>query len=111
MQRTIFNFILAVEGVLTNILRSVLTALGIVFGVAAVIAMLAIGTGAKQALLDQMKLIGTNNIVINSVAPIWFKGLRTVISRLNCSFPLCQPETTQINRIAATAARHHTTRS
>jgi putative ABC transport system permease protein len=67
MQRTIFNFILAVEGVLTNILRSVLTALGIVFGVAAVIAMLAIGTGAKQALLDQMKLIGTNNIVINSV--------------------------------------------
>ncbi len=67
MQRTIFNFILAIEGVLDNILRSVLTALGIVFGVAAVIAMLAIGTGAKQALLDQMKLIGTNNIVINSV--------------------------------------------
>ena len=67
MQRTIFNFILAMEGVKDNILRSVLTALGIVFGVAAVIAMLAIGTGAKQALLDQMKLIGTNNIVINSV--------------------------------------------
>jgi putative ABC transport system permease protein len=67
MQRTIFNFILATEGVKDNILRSVLTALGIVFGVAAVIAMLAIGTGAKQALLDQMKLIGTNNIVINSV--------------------------------------------
>jgi putative ABC transport system permease protein len=66
MQRTIFNFILAMEGVRDNILRSVLTALGIVFGVAAVIAMLAIGTGAKQALLDQMKLIGTNNIVINS---------------------------------------------
>lgn len=67
MQRTIFNFVLAIEGVLANILRSVLTALGIVFGVAAVIAMLAIGTGAKQALLDQMKLIGTNNIVVNSV--------------------------------------------
>lgn len=67
MQRTVFNFILATEGVKDNILRSVLTALGIVFGVAAVIAMLAIGTGAKQALLDQMKLIGTNNIVINSV--------------------------------------------
>lgn len=67
MQRTIFNFVLAIEGVLANILRSVLTALGIVFGVAAVIAMLAIGTGAKQALLDQMKLIGTNNIVVNSI--------------------------------------------
>ncbi|MBI5916742.1 MAG: ABC transporter permease [Bacteroidetes bacterium] len=67
MQRTIFNFILATEGVAANTLRAVLTALGIVFGVAAVIAMLAIGTGAKQSILDQMKLIGTNNIVIKSV--------------------------------------------
>ncbi len=67
MQRVIFNFILAIEGVVANTLRAVLTALGIVFGVAAVIAMLAIGTGAKQSILEQMKLIGTNNIVINSV--------------------------------------------
>jgi putative ABC transport system permease protein len=67
MQRVIFNFILAIEGVVANTLRAVLTALGIVFGVAAVIAMLAIGTGAKQSILEQMKLIGTNNIVIKSV--------------------------------------------
>jgi putative ABC transport system permease protein len=67
MQRTFFNFILAIEGVLANKLRAVLTALGIVFGVGAVIAMLAIGTGAKQSILEQMKLIGTNNIVIKSV--------------------------------------------
>ena len=40
-----------------------LTALGVIFGVAAVIAMLAIGSGAKKFLLDQMRLIGTNNIV------------------------------------------------
>lgn len=66
MQRTFFNFLLAIEGVLSNTLRAILTALGIVFGVAAVIAMLAIGNGAKQSILDQMKLIGTNNIVINS---------------------------------------------
>ncbi len=65
MQRTIFNFILAIEGVLANQLRTFLTALGIIFGVAAVIAMLAIGTGAKQSILDQLKLVGTNNIVIN----------------------------------------------
>ena len=44
-----------------------LTALGIVFGVAAVIAMLAIGSGAKKAILDQLKMIGTNNIVITSI--------------------------------------------
>ena len=67
MERILFNFILAMEGVLANKLRTFLTALGIIFGVAAVIAMLAIGTGAKQSILDQMKLIGTNNIVIESV--------------------------------------------
>ncbi|MCP3929433.1 MAG: FtsX-like permease family protein [Bacteroidetes bacterium] len=69
MERVLFNFILALEGVFSNKLRAILTALGIVFGVGAVIAMLAIGSGAKQSILDQMKLIGTNNIVINSVIP------------------------------------------
>ncbi len=67
MKRTIFYFQLAFEGVTSNALRTILTALGIVFGVAAVIAMLAIGNGAKQSILEQMKLIGTNNIVIKSV--------------------------------------------
>lgn len=42
-----------------------LTALGIIFGVAAVIAMMAIGAGAKQEILDQMKLVGVNNIIIS----------------------------------------------
>ncbi len=41
-----------------------LTALGIIFGVAAVIAMMAIGSGAQQEILDQMKLVGVNNIII-----------------------------------------------
>jgi putative ABC transport system permease protein len=69
MQRILFNFILALEGINANRLRSILTALGIVFGVGAVIAMLAIGNGAQQAILEQMKLIGTNNIVIEAVLP------------------------------------------
>lgn len=69
MQRILFNFLLAMEGVNANKLRSFLTALGIIFGVGAVIAMLAIGSGAKKAILDQMKLIGTNNIVITSLVP------------------------------------------
>ncbi len=67
MERTFFNFLLALEGVNGNKLRAFLTGLGIMFGVGAVIAMLAIGTGAKQAILDQLRLIGTNNIVIESV--------------------------------------------
>lgn len=47
-----------------NKFRSMLTALGIIFGVAAVIAMLAIGNGARQEILEQMKMVGVNNIVI-----------------------------------------------
>ncbi|NRB51743.1 MAG: ABC transporter permease [Saprospiraceae bacterium] len=69
MKRYLFNFYLAIEGINANKLRSFLTALGIIFGVAAVIAMLAIGSGAKQAILEQMKLIGTNNIVLTAKMP------------------------------------------
>lgn len=56
----------ALDAVFANKARSILTALGIIFGVAAVIAMLAIGRGARQEILDQMKLVGVNNIVIKS---------------------------------------------
>ncbi|MBP9212193.1 MAG: ABC transporter permease, partial [Bacteroidetes bacterium] len=48
-------------------MRSGLTSLGIVFGVASVISMLAIGRGAQQEILDQMKLLGTNNIIITPI--------------------------------------------
>ena len=58
---------IALEAVLTNRMRSALTALGIIFGVAAVIAMLAIGNGAQQEILDQIKLVGVNNIIIKPV--------------------------------------------
>ena len=80
MQRILFNLILAMEGVMANRLRAVLTALGIIFGVGAVITMLGIGTGAKQSILDQMKLIGTNNIVIKSVSDFSKIGGATEIS-------------------------------
>lgn len=60
---------IAVESILSNKLKSMLTALGIIFGVAAVIAMLAIGKGAKQEIMEQMKMVGVNNILINPIIP------------------------------------------
>lgn len=69
MERNVFLFKIAAESVLVNKLRGILTALGVVFGVAAVIAMLAIGSGAKKFILDQMRLIGTNNIVFEHKPP------------------------------------------
>jgi putative ABC transport system permease protein len=62
------NFHIALEAVLANKMRSLLTALGIIFGVAAVIAMLAIGNGAQQEILEQIRLVGVNNIVITPVS-------------------------------------------
>lgn len=66
-QKLLLNFYIALEAVIANRLRSLLTALGIIFGVAAVIAMLAIGSGAQQEILEQIKLVGVNNIVISPI--------------------------------------------
>lgn len=62
--RNLNNLYIALDSLAANRLRSFLTALGIIFGVASVIAMLAIGKGAKEEILNQMKLVGVNNIVI-----------------------------------------------
>ena len=66
-ERLIANLTIAIEAVIANRTRSILTGLGIIFGVAAVIAMLAIGNGAQQEILEQIKLVGQNNIVIKPV--------------------------------------------
>lgn len=52
-----------------HILRSILTALGIILGVAAVITMAAIGNGSTQSALDEIERLGARNIIIRSVLP------------------------------------------
>ena len=66
-KRYIHDINIAIESILANKLKSMLTALGIIFGVAAVISMLAIGNGAQKEILDQIKMVGVNNIVINPI--------------------------------------------
>ncbi|MFT4738298.1 MAG: putative ABC transport system permease protein [Cyclobacteriaceae bacterium] len=66
-ERALSNLYIAIDAVLANRLRSFLTALGIIFGVAAVISMLAIGNGAQQEILEQIKLVGVNNIIIKPI--------------------------------------------
>jgi len=50
-------------------LRSSLTALGIVFGVASVVGMLAVGEGASYEAQEQIKKLGRDNIIVSSVKP------------------------------------------
>ncbi len=58
---------IGVEGLHNHLLRSILSMLGIIFGVGAVIAMLSIGEGAKQEALDQIQLMGMNNIIVMDI--------------------------------------------
>ena len=57
-------FRIALRALARNKLRSFLTMLGIIIGVGAVIAMVAIGEGAKKRVQDQIASLGTNVLVV-----------------------------------------------
>ena len=64
LERYFHDILIGIEAIFDNRLKSMLTALGIIFGVAAVISMMAIGNGAEQEILDQIKMVGVNNIIV-----------------------------------------------
>lgn len=63
------SIILGIKSLWMHKLRSFLTALGIVFGVASVISMLAIGEGASYEAQQQIKDLGSQNIILESMKP------------------------------------------
>ncbi|MCO6438714.1 MAG: ABC transporter permease [Phycisphaerae bacterium] len=63
------TFKLGLHNLRLHKLRSFLTSLGIIFGVAAVICMLSISEGASADELRMLELLGTKNIIVNSVKP------------------------------------------
>lgn len=69
MEKYLNNFNIAIAAIINNRVRAMLTALGILFGVSAVITMLAIGKGAKEEIIEQLKFIGSNNIIVTSIIP------------------------------------------
>ncbi|MFA6280205.1 MAG: MacB family efflux pump subunit [Bdellovibrionales bacterium] len=60
---------MAVRALRVNMFRTILTLLGIIIGVASVIAMLAIGDGSKQKVMDQITAMGTNLLMVRPGAP------------------------------------------
>jgi len=62
-------FVLGVRNLTRNKLRSFLTMLGMIFGVGSVIAMLAVGAGARAEILARINELGVQNIIVNSVKP------------------------------------------
>jgi putative ABC transport system permease protein len=63
------NIWLGMENLLLHKMRSMLTMLGVVFGVGSVVAMLSVGEGASKQALEQIRKLGSNNIIIDSVKP------------------------------------------
>lgn len=66
---SIETFRLGLNNLWLHKLRSLLTSLGIIFGVAAVICMLSISEGASADEMRLIELLGTRNIIVNSVKP------------------------------------------
>ena len=62
----LMTVIVAVRALRRNALRTALTMLGIIIGVAAVIVMVAIGTGARTSIEQQIRSTGTNMITVNA---------------------------------------------
>ena len=58
------SFLTALDSLLANKLRAVLTMLGVIIGVAAVIALMAIGNGVSESITSEIQAIGTNLIII-----------------------------------------------
>lgn len=87
------------NGLKSHKLRSFLTMLGIIFGVGAVIAMLSIGEGAKQKALDEIALLGINNIIIQDFAAEEESG----VGRTNYSAGLSRGDETAIRSILTVA--------
>lgn len=65
--RRVFN--VSLDSLGAHKLRTFLTMLGVIIGVAAVVSMLSIGEGAKQEVLEQISILGINNIIVNARIP------------------------------------------
>lgn len=76
------NLKLGIRSLLLHKLRSLLTVLGVVFGVSSVIAMLSVGEGAGAQALEQIRRLGSNNILVDSVKALEDVSGSTVRSRI-----------------------------
>ncbi len=69
-------FRISLKALVSNKFRALLTMLGIIIGVAAVIAMLAIGQGSKQSIQDQVSQMGSNMLMVQPGADMFQGGAR-----------------------------------
>ena len=62
----LITVVVAMKALRRNAMRTALTALGMIIGVAAVIVMVAIGTGARTSIEKQIQSAGSNIVMVNA---------------------------------------------
>jgi len=77
------NILLGIENLLLHKLRSFLTMLGVVFGVGSVVAMLSVGEGASKEAMDNIRKLGSNNIIISSIKSIEEESATTTYTHMS----------------------------
>src|SRR4030088_701468 len=66
LERWLPDLTQGIENLLSHKLRSLLTMLGMIFGVAAVVAMLSIGAGAQQKVMAFIEQLGVRNLIVEA---------------------------------------------
>lgn len=84
------SFLTALAALFANKLRALLTMLGIIIGVAAVITMIAIGEGAQKAVIDRIQSLGTNLLFVSPGAQ---RGGGVTVIQFGTSMRLKNPDT------------------
>jgi putative ABC transport system permease protein len=81
--RVVRNILLGIENLLLHKMRSFLTMLGVVFGVGSVVAMLSVGEGASKEALEQIRKLGSTNIILSSKKSVDDEASTTTYSMMS----------------------------
>ncbi|MFC8850914.1 MULTISPECIES: ABC transporter permease [unclassified Micromonospora] len=93
----------ALRGVAANKLRSALTMLGILIGVAAVILLVAVGNGSAQAITSRIEALGTNTLTVTSTSRGTGTGGLTVEVADALADPVLAPGVRSVSPLASTS--------
>jgi putative ABC transport system permease protein len=100
MKRFLENIKVAFQALYLNKMRSFLTMLGIIIGVGAVVAMLSIGIGAQQSVIQSVQNIGSNLIIITPGNPEEEESIGQQITMSSQQSKLKEDDLTSIEREA-----------
>ncbi len=99
--------IVALESLRANLMRSVLTMLGVIIGVAAVITMVALGEGAQAAVNEQLQGLGANRLTVRAGSSFFRRdSSRGARMRLEDAYAVLQ-STTSISSVVPELSRQN----